>query len=72
MVSGSLFPRVSGRNMKTRTPPMRAPVPMMSKGRGSQTADRLAIWGARMPPTLPHRELAPTAELLICRHEMIG
>ena len=43
MEEGSFFPRVSGKNMKTRMPPIKDPVPMMRRGKGPQTASRRAI-----------------------------
>ena len=64
IVSGSFLPRVSGRKTKTRIPPISAPLPIMIRGRGTQTEEEVAMKGAMIPPILPHRELAPTAELL--------
>ena len=37
---------------------------MIIRGRGVYTEDKLAIWGAKIPPILPHNELVPTAVLL--------
>ena len=63
--SGNFLPRVSGRNTNTRRPPRNDPAPITRSGRGAQTVFNMAIWGAIIPPILPHRELAPTAVLLI-------
>ena len=47
-----------------RSPPRREPEPIMRKGRGAHKGSRVATKGATIPPSLPHRELAPTAVLL--------
>ena len=36
----------------------------MIRGRGTQMEEEVAMKGAMIPPILPHKELAPTAELL--------
>ena len=43
MESGNFFPRVSGRNTNTRSPPMKEPVPITRSGNGNQTVLSMAI-----------------------------
>lgn len=63
IVSGNIFPLVSGR-YKTRMPPITAENPNIRRGRGSHTSSRSKMRGARIPPTLAAVEHIPTPTLL--------
>ena len=66
------LPSVSGSTASMRSPPRREPEPMIRKGRGAHKGSRVATKGATIPPSLPHRELAPTAVLLGARCQAGG
>ena len=47
MVSGSGFPKVSGKFIRAPIPPIRAELPMIKSGRGFQYTLRLATYNGK-------------------------